>query len=403
MSVDSATPTRPRRIRGAGLWSLASAAVVVCAAGCSGSDDASSSSSSSVSSSAGSSSAAADRAGGAGGPAGQTFTAVDLNTDGASAGGANTAAVVQVTNAFLTTLDDTTRDSVEYDFTDTKARVTWSNYPQMTVPREGVKLSDLSAAQQQAALAILPVALSSQGATQNDDIRKADDYLNSLGGEGSDGFGALNDYSIAIYGVPSDTEPFAVQFGGHHLARNLTYNGDKVSQTPQFVGSEPTSFQVDGATVQPVKAEADAMFGVLSGLTADQRTKAEITSGTFDDLVMGPGHDDGQFPASEGLLVSELDDAQKAQVLTAIRAYAGDLATGAATKLLAQYQSELDQTRVGWSNNTGPTDENSYIRIDGPSVWIEFINTRSKSTPDIHYHSVYRDKNNDYGSSNLSS
>jgi hypothetical protein len=85
--------------------------------------------------------------------------------------------------------------------------------------------------------------------------------------------------------------------------------------------------------------------------------------------------------------------------MAAIKAYAGDLNAGAATKLIAKYESELDQTRIGWSNNTGPTDENSYIRIDGPSVWIEFINTRSMSTPNIHFHTVYRDKTNDYGSS----
>ena len=246
---------------------------------------------------------------------------------------------------------------------------------------------------------MLQVALSSDGYEQNSNIRKADDDLNSLGGQGADGFGALKDYYIAVYGQPSETAPFMVQFGGHHLARNLTYNGDKVSQTPQFVGSEPVSFQVDGATVEPVEAEASSLFAVMAGLTADQRTSAEITSGTFDDLLMGPGKDAGTFPTPEGLQVSSLDATQRQAVTTALQAYVGDLSTGAATKLLAKYESELDQTRIGWSNNTGPTDENSYIRIDGPSVWIEFINTRSRSTPDIHYHSVYRDKTDDYGSS----
>ena len=113
---------------------------------------------------------------------------------------------------------------------------------------------------------------------------------------------------------------------------------------------------------------------------------------------MGPGKDSGTFPAAEGLLVSGLDADRRQMVVAAIRSYAGDLSTDAANTLMAKYESELDQTRIGWSNNTGPTDEHSYFRIDGPSVWIEFINTRSMSTPDIHYHSVYRDKTNDYGS-----
>ena len=366
-------------------------ATALVAGGCSSGD--------SSSSSAG---ASAQPSGGAapGGPGGgmQQITAVNLNTGGASPGGANTAAVVTATNAFLATLDATKRDEVEYDFSENKARQTWSNFPATAVPREGIEMSDLSAEQQKAVDAMLQVALSSTGAQQDADIRKADDNLNSLGGQGSDGFGALKDYYVAVYGTPSATQPFMIQFGGHHLARNLTYNGDKVSQTPQFVGTEPTTFQTGGATVEPLKAEASALFGMMAALTAAQKNTAKL-NGSFDDLLMGPGKDTGVFPAAEGLPVSQLSAAQKALVATAIQTYVGDLADAAAAKLIAKYTAELDQTRIGWSNATGPTDENSYLRIDGPSVWIEFVNTRSQSTPNIHYHSVYRDKTNDYGSS----
>jgi Protein of unknown function (DUF3500) len=372
-------------------------AVALVAAGCG--SGASTTSTASASASASGSTSPSGGAGGSGGPQSQVFTAVNLNTNGDSPGGANTADVAAATNAFLATLDDTLRGQVQFDFSDNSSRQTWSNYPSSTVPRKGPALSDLTADQQKAADAVLQVALSSDGFQQDGDIRKADDYLNSLGGEGADDFGSVKDYHIAIYGQPSPTQPFMVQFGGHHLARNLTYNGDKVSQTPQFVGSEPTSFPVAGATVEPVKAEASAMFGMLAAFTDDQRKSAEITSGTFDDLLMGPGKDSGNFPTAEGLAVSDLNDSQRQLVTAAIQAYAGDLTTNAANKLMAKYQSELDQTRIGWSNNTGPTDESSYIRIDGPSVWIEFINTRSRSTPNIHYHSVYRDKTDDYGSS----
>ncbi|GAA2531561.1 DUF3500 domain-containing protein [Winogradskya humida] len=335
--------------------------------------------------------------GGPGGGMGQV-TAVNLNTNGVSPGGANTAAVVAATNAFLATLDATTKDKVQYDFTENKARQTWSNFPTTTVPREGIVMSALTAGQQKAADAMLAAALSTTGAQQDSNIRASDDELNRLGGQGADGFGSLTDYYVAVYGTPSATSPFMIQFGGHHLARNLTYNGDKVSQTPQFVGTEPTSFTAGGTTVEPLKAESTAMFGMLSGITAAHKTAAKITSGTFDDLVMGPGKDTGVYPASEGVAVSELSADEKKLVTTAIQTYVGDLADAAAAKLMAKYTAELDQTRIGWSNNSGPTDENSYVRIDGPSVWIEFINTRSQSTPNIHFHSVYRDKTNDYGS-----
>ena len=362
------------------------------AAGCSsgGSTDADTSTSASASA----------QAGGRGGPGGgmQTVTAVNLNTDGESPGGANTAAVVAAVKAFLGTLDATKLDKVSYDFSNNQARQTWSNFPSTAVPREGIVMSDLTADQQKAADAVLQVALSPTGAQQDVNIRKSDDYLNSLGGQGADGFGSLKDYYIAIYGTPSSTEPFMIQFGGHHLARSLTYNGDKVSQTPQFVGSEPVSFQSGGATFEPVKAESTALFALFGSLTAEQKAAAKLASGTYDDLLMGPGQDSGVFPASEGVLVSALNDSQRKLATEAIQAYVGDLADTAAAKLLAKYESEYSQTKISWANNVGPSDESSYLRIDGPSVWIEFINTRSQSTPEIHFHSVYRDKTNDYGS-----
>jgi hypothetical protein len=372
--------------------SSAIAAAMLVLEGCS------SSSSTSTSAASGSATGGGPPTGGAGGGL-QKFTAVNLNTQGASPGGANTAEVVSAATRFLETLNPTQTAKVVYDFANNTARQTWSNFPTAMVPRSGMRMSDLTADQQAAVDSMLQAALGPAGALQDANIRQADDYLASLGGQGASDFGALKDYFVAVYGAPTTTAPFMIQFGGHHLARNLTYNGDKVSQTPQFVGSEPTSFPSGGSTIEPVKPESSTMFGMIAGLAADQKEAAHITSGTFTDLQMGPGQDTGAFPTAEGLLVPQLGADQRALVLAAIQAYAGDLAGDAATKIVAKYESELDQTRIGWVNAAGPSEEHSYIRIDGPSVWIEFINTRSPSTPNIHYHSVYRDKTNDYGSS----
>jgi hypothetical protein len=63
----------------------------------------------------------------------------------------------------------------------------------------------LTTEQQKAALAVLEVALSSDGYQQDVNIEKADDYLNSLSGQGADDFGSVKDYHIALYGQPSPT------------------------------------------------------------------------------------------------------------------------------------------------------------------------------------------------------
>src|SRR3954452_25121100 len=101
----------------------------------------------------------------------QPITEVNLNSEGASPGGANTAAVAQATTAFLATLDGTERDTVEYVFADHKSRQTWSNYPAAIIARPGIKLSALSADQLKAADAVFQTALSSDGYTQDGNIQ----------------------------------------------------------------------------------------------------------------------------------------------------------------------------------------------------------------------------------------
>jgi hypothetical protein len=337
---------------------------------------------------------------GGGGGMSQSFADVALNTDGKSAGDANTADVVAAANAFLEGLTADQKNGVNLDFSDNVSRVTWSNFPTTTVARKGVSLKDLGAQNTAAALKLVEVMTGQDGYEQINEVRKSDTWLAANSSGGNSGFGA-DLYYVAIYGTPSATQPFQIQFGGHHIARNYTYNGAKISVTPDFTGTEPTTFDVDGSTVEPLKAKADALFGMFDALSDDQLASAKLAS-TYDDLVMGPGADSGKFPDAEGLLVSELDAANKKKVLAAIETYVRDAAPSAADAILSQYESELDKTRISWSGNTARDGENSYLRIDGPSVWIEFVNTRSQSTPNIHYHSVWRDKNNDYGSSNPS-
>ena len=126
----------------------------------------------------------------------QPITGVNLN--GVSPGGVNTAEVVAAAaTAFLKALNPTQMVKVVYDFSNNTARQTWSNYPAMVVPRSGMGMSDLSTAQQSGVDTML----------QDTNIRQAEDYLASLGGQGASEFGALKDYYVAVYAAPSTAAP----------------------------------------------------------------------------------------------------------------------------------------------------------------------------------------------------
>ena len=76
-----------------------------------------------------------------------------------------------------------------------------------------------------------------------------------------------------------------------------------------------------------------------------------------------------------------------------------------AANLLAIYQSELNGTYIAFTGSGVAGDASSflnantnYARIDGPSVWIEFICQNGiVFRNQIHYHTLWRDHLRDYG------
>ena len=219
------------------------------------------------------------------------------------------------------------------------------------------------------------------------------------GGPGGAGSGYSNDsYFLAMLGTPSVTGTWQLHFGGHHLAVDLTYSAGKVAgASPFFIGVEPTSWTADGQTYAPLDIMRDGMVKLTGSLSSAQLAKAKLAK-SYTDVLLGPGQD-GQFPAKkEGLAVSELSEAQKTLVLNAIKPWVSVVDDATSTALMSTYKSELDKTYIAYSGGTGLTAHADYVRIDGPSVWVEFVCQNGIVIQGkIHYHTIYRDHTRDYG------
>ena len=278
----------------------------------------------------------------------------------------------------------------------------WSDLPQALLrgdeARIGLQLSTLDDDQQAALATLLQAATgtaTNEGWDEIQQLWNADDYLAANGG-GTD-YGRGN-YYIAFLGTPADTGTWELQFGGHHLALANTYtDGVLAGATPSFRAVEPfTTFSQNGVDNQPIQQEQAAFAALLGSLSADQQTTAQLSQ-TYSDILLKPGVD-WQFPTSkEGIPVSELSADQQNLVLAAIQTYVGDIADANAEAILAKYTSELDETYVAFSGTTGMTEQDDYVRIDGPSVWIEFSMQRGIVLDGNHPHSVWRDRITDYG------
>jgi len=264
--------------------------------------------------------------------------------------------------------------------------------------RVGISLGDLSDAQLGALTPLLKAATGTAPGLGYDEIEQqlnADDYLQTHGG--GDTYGRKNFY-VAFLGSPQDSGTWELQFGGHHLAVANTYTDGKLAgATPSFRGVEPfTAFDLNGRTNQPLKTKHAAFVAVLAGLSSAQLASSKLDA-VFTDLVLKPGQD-WAFPTKhEGLQISSLSAAQKKLALAAIATYVNDIADSDAKTILTTYTSELDDTYLAWSGTKDLTQENDYIRVDGPSVWIEFSMQHGIVLSGNHPHSVWRDRKNDYG------
>lgn len=275
----------------------------------------------------------------------------------------------------------------------------WSNFPPMGYrDRVGPTLGELTTAQLGVVKAMLKEAAgiaAGEGYDEIEQIMNADDFLKN--NTSSTGFASGN-YHIAFLGTPSATGTWELYFGGHHLAVTSTYrDGKMIGGTPSFRGVEPfTTFKENGRDNAPLSEDRAAFAAMIGGLSEAEQSKARLSQ-TFTDIIVGPQRDDN-FPSNKsGVRVGDLTPARRNLVMRAIETYVGDLDVANAKTILDRYRAEISETFVSFSGSTGVNAENDYVRIDGPSVWIEFSMQPGRSVPGVRPHTVWRDRKSDYG------
>jgi hypothetical protein len=344
-----------------------------------------------------------------------------------------TSRIVSAANAFVSTLDEKQRQKVLFAFDDEQQRKRWSNLPTGAVPRAGVSLKEMTPAQRSAAMALVASALSPRGFEKVQQIMEGDEVNKSTdtgppfgrgpggpppgglgggpppggpngprppfdrGGNGGQMFGK-DLYYISILGTPSEKNPWMLQFGGHHLALNITIDGESGTLTPTLTGAQPALYKLNGKTVRPLGQESDQALALLNALDENQRKQA-VLNYRVADLVLGPGQD-GKTIQPEGLKASNMNEKQRAILVDVIGEWAGIVHESAAAARMAELKAELNETWFAWSGPTSATPGSNitaYYRIQGPHLVIEYAPQQLGGDPAMHVHTMYRDPTNDYG------
>ncbi len=326
-----------------------------------------------------------------------------------STNGVNTVNVVNSVLNFMNSLNVDQKATLQIPFTLANAKI-WSAGTVAAAPRNGLSLSQVDNAQMIKALQVTETALSAEGSILVTEILAADTEL-----KGYDSINYADDkYNVAVLGTPSLSDAWMFQMSGHNLGVNIAYNAPFFTGTPLFLATEPANWTDNGFTSHaPMEKQRLAMknlFAKVSGKTG------VVIGGTFTDVLMsanGTAGYDTNYPqtypsSNRGVLVSTFTTAEKEAVKLAIEAWVNLLAADVAAEILTAYEddSALDATYVAINksnadfnaNPSGTSGKNSYIRIDGPRVWIEFLVTAGTVvTTKVQYRSVWRDKSADYG------
>ena len=136
---------------------------------------------------------------------------------------------------FLDTLDDEQEAAARFPF-DSEDRFDWHFIPR---ERKGVSLKTMDGAQRAAALDLVRTGLSAEGFAKAEIIRQLEQILYEQ--EGRD----IRDpdlYFFMVFGEPGGGSTWGWRYEGHHISQNWTIvDGDAVSATPQFFGSNPAA------------------------------------------------------------------------------------------------------------------------------------------------------------------
>ena len=237
------------------------------------------------------------------------------------------------------------------------------------------------------------LALSSDGYGTVVDVVGADEVLSHSERAGHFAWTDEN-YWLAFFGEPSDSEKWGWQFGGHHPAVNVNLARGRSYLSPTFVGVEPASYEAGDTTVAPLAPKLEAGIELINAIGERQRTLAMVSDRPVE-VWTGAGND-GFVPDPEGSKVAEWSDAQRQMLVGTIALWIGmlDEASGRAT--MAEIEPQLDDVRFAWHGGFDGSGD-IYYRIQGPALVIEFSTQGGIGADTGHFHSIYRDPTNEYG------
>jgi hypothetical protein len=288
----------------------------------------------------------------------------------------------------------------------------WAN-PEFLQHDTGLRLEDLAPSMQAAILAVVEASLSPAGFELVRNLMRINGFL----GELLELPALLNEfsYNFALYGEPSETEPWGWQLFGHHVALNCLVAGSQMVISPVFLGAEPDV--IDAGPHQGVKVfkeRISAARRLMAALPVPLQAEATLFQ-DLQDPAMPPGRlhpgderhlagcfQDNRVIPYEGIRVSDMPAEAIARLDELVEEFIGYLPDGPRAARRREIQAHFGESWFAWMG--GSSDQDAfYFRLQSPVLVMELDHHTGvfldNDTPaPFHMHTVLRTPNgNDYG------
>ena len=345
------------------------------------------------------------------------------------------AAMTSAAMQFLDSLNAEQRKQTTYPL-ESDEYLRWNFIPTEAFPRNGLRLKDMTEAQQKLAHALLRSGLSDRGYQTYTSIIALEDILRVVegaraggapggaapaagapaagapagaapgaapggqrgGGGGRGGGGFVRDpsvYFFTVFGQPSATGNWGWRVEGHHISLHFAVSkGAVVASTPSFAGSNPAEVRDGAEKGKRVLANLeDTGRALVMAFDDKQRATAIINQTAPNEIVTNNTLNISPL-SPDGLKYSAMTPAQRDLLMKVIDAYAGLMTPDVAAQRMARLKAGgLENIGFAWA---GPVERGAlhYYRVQGPTFLIEFDNTQNQGN---HVHSIWRDFNGDFG------
>lgn len=331
-------------------------------------------------------------------------------------------ALEEEARSLLALLDEGQKEAVFFPLDDTATRTDWGYFPRRF---HGLSLAALDHWQQKHVHRLLAAALSLHTYATVTSIIALDNVLDLLEGYSRPEVRDPARYYLSIFGTPGD-KAWAFQFEGHHVSVNFSIvNGEVVSATPFFLGSNPAELHHNGRRAwRLLSEEEDAARELLTLFDRDQLQRVVISDVAPPDFVlmnaptvpqtMLPGEIRGvpstneafdrmtpeqkerlrfTLDAPAGFAAASMNRAQQERLAALLAVYLERLPGELAVLERARIGTRLGEIHFAWAGSTAASGPH-YYRVQGPGLLVEFDNTQDNAN---HRHACWRNPANDFG------